>query len=144
MLHRRCRKQAVRKTRPHLTKRCYPFLLHRSAIMILRCCSRRRLEELCVFTIWTLMNHQMTWDVADIAAMEEALDKLLWHEDVEGVPPGSVPEKMHVTTRWDVSGIGRMLTSAGKAKSDPCAESTSGKSGVQTCAALDRSQPQKG
>ena len=51
----------------------------------------------------------------DITATEEALDKLLWHEVV-----------------------------VGNAKSVLRAGSTSGRSGVKTCAALDRCQPPTG
>ena len=46
----------VRRTRPHLTKRCRPFLLRKSVILILMRCSTRRLEKLCN----TSMNHLMT------------------------------------------------------------------------------------
>ena len=55
--------QAMRKIRPHLAKRCHPFLLHRRATMVLIRCSTRRLRWLCVSTIGTLptpMNHLTT------------------------------------------------------------------------------------
>ena len=67
-------------------------------------------------------------DEMDAVATRETLDKLLLHEVVEDVPPGSVPER---STSHGGSATGAVipLTAAGKGRCQLCAESTRGRNG---------------
>ena len=128
----------VRRTRPHLTKRCRPFLLRRSVILILMRCSTRRLEELCN----TSMNHLMTYGTL-LTSLCRARTRRQSSLLRAGQNSTSLPRRKlwmclaekHITT-GNVIGVG-ILTSA----SDLCAASTGGRSDAKTCTAVVQCQP---
>ena len=83
---------------------------------------RKSLTALCPSEFFALYETQV-----DTTATEEALDKRLWHDVLEDMPPASVLSAK----------VGIPLTSACNAKSDLCAESTIAKSGAKTSTAVD-------
>ena len=82
-------------------------------------------------------------DELDAVATRETLDKLLLHEVVEDVPPGSVPERS-TSHGGCATGAVIPLTAAGKERCHFCAESTRGRNGHRTCIALGRCQSRTG